>query len=220
MINVIVNGASGKMGRHVVDAINDAPDLHLNVGLGRNDNLDQAIKTHQPDVVVDFTVANAGAENALTILNAGARAVMGTSGFTKNNTNAIATLCEEKKLGAIIGPNFSISALMMMEFAAIAAKQCDMATIIERHHTTKKDAPSGTAKKSAELMRAANPTIHIDIQSERLPHTFAEQDIVFDFGGETLSINAHSTDRKAYMPGVLKAIRDVMMSEQLTWFKG
>ena len=234
MIKIIVNGAKGKMGSTTITAIQAQKDFVLVAGLGHADNLEDAIKKNQADIVIDFTSAHAVYENALKIIHAGARAVIGSSGLTQEQIKYLSELCQEKKLGVIIAPNFSIGAILMMKFAQQAAHYFQHAEIIELHHAGKKDAPSGTAIKTAEMIAAvrvnqkteckemidgALGANHHDVHvhSIRLPGLLAHQEVIFGGLGETLTIRHDSTDRQGFMPGVIMACKKVMEIDHLIY---
>lgn len=212
MIKIIINGAFGKMGRTTVAAIANEKDLALVATLGRDDDLSQAIKKFQADVVIDWTVPTTAFENTKKIIDAGARPVIGTTGFTLEQIKLLSQECESKKIGCIIAPNFSIGAILMMKYAKDAAKYFPNVEIVEYHHPAKLDAPSGTAKKTAELIAKTIP-----IHSVRLPGIFAEQDVVFAGLGERLIIRHAATDRNAMMPGLFLCCRKVMALNGLTY---
>ena len=231
--SVIINGAKGKMGSYTVDAITAAEDLECIASLDYDDDLAAAIKQHKPDIVVDFTNANVAYKNAKLIIDNNIRPVIGTTGFALKEIEVLQKLCTEKNLGGLIAPNFSIGAVLMMQYAKDAAKYFDQVEIIETHHQHKIDAPSGTAKKTAQLIdavRSKKPMIpspdakargdHDDgvpIHSLRLPGRVAHQQVIFGCEGETLTIQNDCIDRQAYMPGVLLACRKVMGLDHLAY---
>ncbi len=187
------------------------------------------------NVVVDFTAASQGVQNTKTIIEAGARAVIGTSGFMPEDITALTQLCEQHRLGAIIAPNFSIGAVLMMHFAALAAQHHPAVEIIELHHDKKQEAPSGTALKTAdmiaatrgdhtlnkgeELIAGARGGAHhnIPIHSIRLPGLIAHQAVMFGGTGESLTIRHDTMSREAFMPGVLLACERVMQIDHLLY---
>lgn len=237
-IKVIINGANGKMGRTTVDAIARANDLTLVAKTTRGDDLTDAIKTHQADVVIDFTLPDCVFENTRLILNAGARPVVGTTGLSPTQIDLLKTQCDEKKQGAIIAPNFSIGAILMMRYAQDAAKYFPDVEIIEMHHPHKVDAPSGTAKKTAELIaqikKQKNTSATIDnklkdnqarglhyhdtpIHAVRLTGYFASQKVIFGESGELFTLQHDAIDRNAMMPGVFLCCRKVMALDHLVY---
>ncbi len=203
MIRVAVAGAAGKMGRTTCAAVEAASDLQLTgradpaLGVALADVLGGA------DVVVDFTRPDTVLENALACVAAGVHAVIGTTGFD------LEPLRGATGANVFVAPNFAIGAVLMMRFAAEAARHFDHAEIVEAHNPAKLDAPSGTAKRTAELMGAASggpePTIH----SIRLPGVVADQDVILGGLAQTLTIGHRTIGRESFMPGVLLAIRRV-----------
>jgi len=204
MIKVIVNGAKGKMGQEVVKAIQKEADLALVGQTDLGDDLAKAIKSTQAEVVVDFTHPRSVMENVRTILENGAHGVIGTTGLTKENLEEIKKLCEKNKVSCLVAPNFAIGAVLMMQFAKEAIKYFPQAEIIEMHHESKADKPSGTALKTMEAMGKEVP-----IHSVRLPGLVAHQEVIFGGLGQTLTIRHDSLSRESFMPGVMLAIRKV-----------
>jgi 4-hydroxy-tetrahydrodipicolinate reductase len=228
MKKIIINGASGKMGKLACEIIPQQEDLILAGKAGRNDNLAKIIQSSHADIVVDLTRADCVFQNALNIIENNAHPVIGSSGLTQDQIRQLTQLCEVKNLGGIIVPNFSIAAVLMMQFAEKAAQYLEDVEIIEAHHAQKIDAPSGTALKSAELIAAARKKVQtpidemesipgarggkhhgIAIHSLRMAGFLAEQRIVLGNLGETLTITHTNIDRIAYMPGLLLACRKV-----------
>lgn len=169
-IRVIVNGAQGKMGRITVSAVEAAPDLTLVGATGRQDQLANAIHSLNADVVVDFTLPDAVYNNTKTIIEAGARPVIGATGLRADQIDTLSKQCAQIGRGGIIAPNFSIAAILMMNAAATAAAYLKHAEIIEMHHDRKLDSPSGTAIKTAQLMatnRTTPTTQHHTDSTER-----------------------------------------------------
>ena len=203
MINVAVSGAAGRMGRTVCEAVEGADDLAL---VGRADPLLEAALTDvlgDADVVVDFTTPDAAVDNARACLETGVHCVMGTTGADFSELEGVGTA------NLFVAPNFAIGAVLMMELSQRVAPHMRECEIVELHHETKVDAPSGTAKRTAELVRAAGGNVHEPIHSIRLPGLVAHQEVVFGGTGQTLTIRHDSTARESFMPGVLLAIRKV-----------
>lgn len=203
MIRVGVAGAAGRMGMAACAAISEgAEDLELR---GRADPaIGVSLEAILPDcdVIVDFTTPDAAIENATACVEAGVHVVIGTTGF---DLSALDGLTGANVFAA---PNFAIGAVLMMRFATEAARHMASAEIIELHHDTKVDAPSGTAARTAALMAEASgrtPPIH----SVRLPGLVAHQEVILGDLGQTLTLRHDSTARDSFMPGVLLAIRRV-----------
>jgi 4-hydroxy-tetrahydrodipicolinate reductase len=203
-IRVAVAGAAGRMGQTVCRAVEGADDLELT---GRADPaLDTPLADvlKDADVLVDFTVPVSAVANAREAVAAGVHVVIGTTGFDP------AELADASGANVFIAPNFAIGAVLMMQFAAQAARHMAKAEIIELHHDRKVDAPSGTAGRTAALMSEASPTgTTPPIHSVRLPGLVAHQEVILGDVGQTLTIRHDSTDRESFMPGVLLAIRKV-----------
>ena len=207
-IRVAVSGAAGRMGQTVCEAVEGADDLELS---GRADpSLDTELSEVLPgaDVVVDFSTPETAPENVRAILDAGVHAVVGTTGFDLDELRE-ATEGSDGKANCFVAPNFAIGAVLMMQLAQQVAPHMPECEIVELHHERKLDAPSGTAKRSAELIAEAGGRVHEPIHSIRLPGLVAHQEIIFGGEGQTLSIRHDSTDRHSFMPGVLLAVRKV-----------
>jgi 4-hydroxy-tetrahydrodipicolinate reductase len=205
-IPVAVAGAAGRMGQTVCAAIEGAEDLELvaqaDPALGTS--LEQALD-QRPEVLVDFTTPATALDNARLAVQAGVHVVIGTTGF---DPDELAGLTGQGKV--FVAPNFAIGAVLMMRFAQEAAVHMARAEIIELHHDRKLDAPSGTAARTAALMREAAPELgDVPIHSVRLPGLVAHQEVIFGDLGQTLTIRHDSVDRESFMPGVLLAIRKV-----------
>ncbi len=211
MIRVVVSGAAGRMGEVVCDAVEGAEDMQL---AGRADpHLDSPLSRllEGADVVVDFSTPDAAPTNARSCVEAGVHAVIGTTGFDLEQLRDTTEAAREAGGGAnvLVAPNFAIGAVLMMRFAAEAAKQLPECEIIELHHDRKLDAPSGTAKRTAELISEAGGNVHEPIHSVRLPGLVAHQEVILGGEGQTLVIRHDSIDRRSFMPGVLLAVRGV-----------
>jgi 4-hydroxy-tetrahydrodipicolinate reductase len=197
------------MGATVCDAVESAEDMEL---AGRADPaLDAELGPllAEADVVVDFTTPEAVPANVLACVRAGVHAVVGTSGF---DVDALRAECEAERTGGanvLYAPNFAIGAVLMMDFARRAAEHMPECEIVELHHDRKLDAPSGTAKRTAEMIREGGGNVHDPIHSVRLPGLVAHQEVLFGGQGQTLSIRHDSIDRSSFMPGVLLAVRRV-----------
>ena len=233
-IKVLVNGAKGRMGLEVVKAVSADSVLELVAQTDMGDDLASVIKESVAEVVVDFTVASSVEQNLTTIIESGARPVVGTSGLTEEKVNHFKELCAKKNLGGLIAPNFAIGAVLMMKFARDAGQYMPQVEIIEMHHDKKEDTPSGTAVRTSEMIAEARgeystyspakETIpgacgasnkDISIHSVRLPGFVASQEVIFGGLGQTLSIRHDSLNRESFMPGVCLACRKVLSLKQL-----
>ena len=206
MTRVAVSGAAGRMGEAVCEAVEGAADTELSgradptLGVALADVLGDA------DVVVDFTTPDTALANATACLEAGVHAVVGTTGF---DLDALRATAEASSANCFVAPNFAIGAVLLMEVAQAIAPHMPECEIVELHHDKKLDAPSGTAKRTAELISAAGGHVHEPIHSVRLPGLVAHQEVIFGGTGQTLSIRHDSIDRRSFMPGVLLAVRKV-----------
>jgi 4-hydroxy-tetrahydrodipicolinate reductase len=208
MINVAVSGAAGRMGQTVCAAVEGAEDMAL---VGRADpRLETSLVDvlGDADVVVDFSTPDTALTNARHCIEAGVHCVMGTTGADFSELEGVGDA------NLLVAPNFAIGAVLMMELARRVAEHMPECEIIELHHDRKLDAPSGTAARTAELIRAAGGNVHEPIHSVRLPGLVAHQEVIFGGPGQTLSIRHDSTDRESFMPGVLLAIRKVSSLER------
>lgn len=226
---IIVNGAYGKMGTMACETLANHPDFSLVAQVTRGDDLQAAIESTKAQIVLELTNAASVYKNSLTIIECNARPVIGATGLNEQAIKTLQTACAEKKLGGIIAPNFSIAALLMMRFSAMAARFMPEVEIIETHHQQKLDAPSGTALKTAELIAAsrkqenkASLTIQeslpgtrggthhgVNLHALRLPGVLASQQVIFGAPGETLTIHHNSIARSAFMPGIILACQRV-----------
>jgi 4-hydroxy-tetrahydrodipicolinate reductase len=234
VITVLVNGAKGRMGQEVVRAVKAETDLRLSGEIDIGDDLGDTIRRTGAQVVVDFTQPSVAARNTETILRSGARPVVGTTGFEPGEISRLGALAAQLGLGGLIAPNFAIGAVLLMRFAAEAARFLPDVEIIELHHDQKADAPSGTAVKTAELIaerRAAParampaaesiPGVRggrcqgIPIHSVRLPGLVAHQEVILGGLGQVLTLRHDSLSRTSFMPGVILAIRKAPQLDRL-----
>lgn len=238
MINVSVLGAKGRMGAQVVNAVETEAGMSLIATIDIGDSLEKLIGSGT-QVVVDFTTPGAVMGNLEFLINNGFNVVVGTTGFDDIKLAIVnGWLKENPSVGVLIAPNFAIGAVLMMEFAAKAARYFESAEIIELHHPDKVDAPSGTATRTAQLMSQARndaglPAMpdatssaldgargskvgDVPIHSVRARGLVAHQEVIFGGLGETLTIRHDSIDRAGFMPGVLLGIRSVITRPGLT----
>ena len=239
MIKVGVLGARGRMGAEVVKAVNEATDLELVAALDLGDSLDQLVK-NGAQVVLDFTTPDSVMGNLEFLISNGISVVVGTTGFDDARIAKVKALASASpKVGVLIAPNFAIGAVLMMEFAAKAAKYFESAEIIELHHPSKVDVPSGTASRTADLMTQARKEAGLEampdatnsgipaargayvgdipVHSIRLRGLIAHQEVLLGGLGETLTIRHDSLDRVGFMPGVLLGVRKVISNPGLTF---
>jgi 4-hydroxy-tetrahydrodipicolinate reductase len=239
MIKVAVLGARGRMGAEVVAAVEAAADCQLVAALDLGDSLDQ-LTSSGAQVVVDFTTPDSVMANLEFLIAHKIHAVVGTTGFDEARIAKLKSLSSaHPEVGILIAPNFAIGAVLMMEFAAKAAKYFESAEIIELHHPDKVDAPSGTASRTAGIISAARKAAalpampdatstslegargalvgDVPVHSVRLRGLIAHQEVLFGGLGETLSIRHDSLDRAGFMPGVLLGIRSVISRPGVTF---
>ena len=248
-IRVAIAGAAGRMGRTAVRAVAGAPDMILAAALGRERGVGQDAGTvagtaplgvkltaeladaldGKPDVLIDFCPGAAAAEHARAAIPAGVSPVIGATGICQPDLDSLATLCGSNRIGAIVAPNFAVGAVLMIEFARLAAQYFSNVEIIELHHDRKRDAPSGTALRTAAVVAAARgspptPAVKgeemiagvrggradgVPVHSVRLPGLVAHQEIIFGGPGQTLTIRHDSVNEESFMPGLMLAVRKV-----------
>ncbi|OEH84827.1 4-hydroxy-tetrahydrodipicolinate reductase [Desulfuribacillus stibiiarsenatis] len=248
-IKVAVSGANGKMGQEVLKMVINDPELELvaaidlkmdaidvglvlgmdTVGINFENNIEQSLMRCHADVLIDFTNPQAVHHNIKTAIQYGVYPVVGTTGLQLEEIKEFDRLLKERELGGIFAPNFAIGAILMMRFAEQAAKYMPHVEIIELHHDQKIDAPSGTALKTAEMIKAQRKSIKQGLENEyekipgsrggeydgfrihsvRLPGFVAHQEVIFGSQGQVLSIKHDSIHRESFMPGVNLAVKKV-----------
>ncbi|WP_058307599.1 4-hydroxy-tetrahydrodipicolinate reductase [Gracilibacillus massiliensis] len=256
-VRVVVAGPRGKMGSEALRMIEKQDDLELVACLDHKydgqkisdfeelpkfdatiyNDIEKCFQSVEADVLVDLTTPEFGYLHTKTAIHYGVRPVVGTTGFTEEQLQELTDLSEEKGVGVIIAPNFALGAVLMMQFAKWAAKYFPDVEIIEKHHDNKLDAPSGTAIKTAALIkevRESKQQGHPDeketisgargadvngmrIHSMRLPGLVAHQEVVFGSSGENLTIKHDSFHRESFMTGVKLAIDNVMKLDILVY---
>ncbi|GBR76976.1 4-hydroxy-tetrahydrodipicolinate reductase [Candidatus Termititenax persephonae] len=230
MLKILINGAKGKMGRAVAAAVQADTELALVGQTDAGDDLAAAIKKSGAQIVVDFTQPSVRMTNVRVIINSGADAVVGTTGFTEEDLKIIDAESKKLKRAALIAPNFAIGAVLLMQFAAQAAKYLPSVEIVEYHHDHKADAPSGTAIKTAQLIneavgRTAPPVVesqeflpersqgarfgNIRIHAVRLPGFVATQEVMLGALGQRLVLRHETINRESFLPGVLLACKKI-----------
>ena len=247
MIKVGVTGALGRMGKEVIKTVINNPDMQLVCAIDKfetglnvyesvaiESDIVKSIELNKPDIIVDFTEPSAVFQNAKTYLENKVKPVIGTTGLSNEQIEELKKLSKENDTGCLIAPNFAIGAVLMMMFAKTAAKYFNNAEIIELHHNQKKDAPSGTAIKTAQMMAEVNPDMqtgnikdteiikgargglfneegrgNINIHSVRMPGFVASQEVIFGANGQILTIKHDTSNRECFMSGVELAIKYV-----------
>ena len=244
-IKVLVHGAAGRVGQEVVKAVCQEPGMKLVGGVdikataGKmtlpdgstvpfSTTLTDIIKSCEPDVMVDFTIAKASMPAVRVAAKNNVNMVIGTTGFSAPELDEMKKLAEANEIGIVAAPNFALGAVLMMHLAKIAGRFMEHAEIIELHHDRKLDAPSGTSLLTAKAMAeargkaflppaAGEPTASrgqgiegINIHSVRLPGLMAHQEVIFGAAGQTLSIRHDTINRECYMPGVILATKAVV----------
>ena len=207
-IRVVVSGAAGRMGETVCAAVEAADGMEL--AARADPQLDSPLADALPgaDVVVEFSTPETVLDNAAAAVEAGVHAVVGATGFDLDELRSrVEGASGEAK--CFVAPNFAIGAVLMMEAAKLVAPHMPECEIVELHHDRKVDAPSGTAKRTAELIGEAGGNVHEPIHSVRLPGLVAHQEVIFGGEGQTLSLRHDSIDRHSFMPGVVLAVRRV-----------
>lgn len=247
-IKVIIAGFKGKMGQAAYKMVTEDPELAL---AGLLDpftdekevagvlvfNTKEELAGLQADVWIDFTTPKVAYENTRFALENGFAPVVGTTGFTPEQIEELTQLSRQKNLGGLIAPNFALGAVLLMQFAAQAAKYFSDVEIIELHHDNKKDAPSGTAIKTAELISKVRTSKQqgaadeeeslagargadfdgMRIHSVRLPGLVAHQEVIFGSQGEGLTLRHDSYDRVSFMTGVNLGIKEVVKRSELVY---
>lgn len=213
MIKVAVSGAAGRMGATVCAAVEAAEGMTLS---GKADpalavTVDDVLP--DADVLVEFSTPFTALENAVAALKAGVHVVVGATGFDLDRLGLEAER-SGTRARCFVAPNFAIGAVLMMTLSARVARHMPECEIIELHHDRKIDAPSGTAKRTAELIGEAGGRVHEPIHSVRLPGLVAHQEVIFGGPGQTLTIRHDSLDRESFMPGVILAVRAVAELDQ------
>jgi len=234
-LRIAVSGACGSMGKYVCAAVENDDELvlaarvdpncsdppHAFQGVPYYSELSEALAREGIQVVIDFTVPSSVLENVLTCIAHRVPAVVGTTGLTAEGLEEIRRRAKEKGIPVLVAPNFALGAVLMMEFARQAARHYSDCEIIELHHPAKLDAPSGTARRTADLIgdiweAAGQGAKQVSTHSVRLPGLVAHQEVIFGGLGETLTIRHDSLSRESFMPGVVLAAKRVSELQGLT----
>ncbi len=238
VVKVGVLGARGKVGREVCKAVEAAEDMELVAAVDAGDPVDDLVRGGV-DAVVDFTHPDAVMGNLEFCIGHGIHAVVGTTGFDQGRLDQLRSWLEQSpRTGVLVAPNFSVGAVLMMRYAAEAARFFESVEIVELHHPDKADAPSGTARRTAELVAAARREAGlapvpdatstalegargaevdgIHVHGLRVRGLVAHQEVILGGLGETLTIRHDSLDRASFTPGVLLALRAIADHPGLT----
>lgn len=256
-VKIVIAGPRGKMGNEAVKMVTETEGFELVAVVDSRNNgkklsdldventadvliyedMNECFTENEVDVLIDLTTPKFGRKHMEIAFQHNVRPVVGTTGFTETDVEQLRKIAEEKRLGAIIAPNFAIGAILMMKFSQLAAKYLPDVEIIEKHHDNKLDAPSGTAIKTAQLIsevRKAKDQGHPDekeelqgargadfegmhIHSVRLPGLVAHQEVIFGGVGQTLTIRHDSLHRSSFMPGIKLAVETVMQIDTLIY---
>ncbi|ADU30159.1 4-hydroxy-tetrahydrodipicolinate reductase [Evansella cellulosilytica] len=257
MLKIVVAGPRGNMGQEAVKMVanEEAFELVAVVDIEHNglkmkdvpsmlpldvpifEDMNDCFQQVNADILIDLTAPEAGKKHMKIAFENGVRPVVGTTGFTDEDVKELSDIAEDKKIGAIIAPNFAVGAILMMKFSQMAARYLPDVEIIEQHHDRKLDAPSGTAVKTAQMItevREKKSQGHPDeketlqgargadfdglhIHSVRLPGLVAHQEVIFGGVGQTLKIRHDSLNRESFMPGVKLACETVMKIDVLVY---
>ncbi len=209
MLRIGVSGASGRMGTEVCKAVNEANDMEVVGTADPEDGTTLESILSDVEIVVDFTVPDSVFENTKLCLEKGVHAVVGTTGMDEAQIEKLSSVASSAEANCLLAPNFAIGAVLMMEASKMIAPHMPDCEIIELHHEQKIDAPSGTAKRTADLISESGGQMDVPIHSVRLPGLVAHQEVLFGSAGQTLSVRHDSMSRESFMPGVLLAIRRV-----------
>ena len=209
MLKVGVSGASGRMGSEVCGAVGEASDMEVVGTADPEDGTTLESMLSDVEIVVDFTVPGSVFENTKICLERGVHAVVGTTGMDEGQIEILSSVASNGEANCLLAPNFAIGAVLMMEASKMIAPHMPDCEISELHHEQKIDAPSGTAKRTADLISESGGQRDVPIHSVRLPGLVAHQEVLFGSAGQTLSVRHDSMNRESFMPGVLLAIRKV-----------
>jgi 4-hydroxy-tetrahydrodipicolinate reductase len=249
----VVVAGFGRLGAELARGLAQADDVEV-VGIARrtlpseqvtlggrsvpvSTDLPALLDRTRPRVLVEATLPEAAEENARAALERGVSPVVATSGLGDASVETLGALCRERRLGAVVAPNLSLGAVVLMHLAATAARYFESVEVIEMHRDRKADAPSGTALHTAQLLARARgrPFVHpqtttltlegvrggevegIGVHSVRLPGLVAHQEVIFGGLGQTLTLRHDTTSNESYVPGALLAIRYVLQSHELTY---
>lgn len=221
-IRVVFSGAKGRMGQALLPGLKAAPGIDVVAEIDRGDDLAAAVRAQHAGVVVDFTTPQAALPNARAILAAGAQGVIGTTGFSTADLDALEREARAAGRGLLVAPNFALGMVLLQRFAIELVRHYPRVEVIEAHHDGKRDAPSGTAQRTAERLAAAggrgapgpgheaargHDVQGVRVHSLRLPGVVARQEVVYGAPGEHIVLKHEALSRECYLPGVLLGVR-------------
>lgn len=204
---VAVIGARGRLGRFACELLADSAEFEVVAQLGREHDLCSVLRECGAALALDLTVAGQGAVHGRLALASGLRVVVGTSGVSRAEAAELDTLARARALGGIVVPNFSLGMAWLNRAAETLASAFPSVTIVERHHERKRDAPSGSARDTAERLSQRRGGIPVPIHSVRSPGLYAHQEVLFGGPGETLTLSHDMLGPEAFGPGLLAALR-------------
>lgn len=205
-LRVAVIGASGRMGSFARRLLEEHQGFELAAAFDSEDRWQERLRSSAAEVALEVTVAGRGHVHGLAILEAGVRPVIGTSGVTPEQGQALDRRARELGLGGLVVPNFSLGIALLRRFAREGIRRLPRAEIIELHHDRKADAPSGTAVETARDLSGAGAG-EVPIHSVRLPGLFSHQEVLLSGPGETLTLRHDMLGPEAFGPGILAALR-------------
>ena len=235
MISVAISGAHGRMGMIAQEAIAQMQECNCELLIGSDDDIISALTAVKPNILIDLTAPDVVFKHCKLAIENGIMPIIGTSGLKAADIDELKALASQHGVAGIIAPNFCISAILMMQFSKIAAQYFGTASIIEEHHPNKKDAPSGTAISTAELIsgnkRKDNTHcsqeslsgalgaqhLGVDIHSIRRPGVIAKQRVIFADEHEKLTIEQESVTRRSFIAGIQLACRAVINIDYLAY---
>ena len=250
-LKIVIQGITGRMGRHVFDTIKGIEDMCLIGGISRNpksaqflienkqlpmySSLTQLLSKQKADVLIDFSNADVLIETLPLAVKNGLHVVSGTTGIAQKTLKKFHQLALDNDKGIVIAPNFALGAIVLQKLAGIAGKFFNYVDVVETHHEEKKDSPSGTALSIAQSIADNGQFTSVDseketlkgtrggvfkginIHSVRLPGSSAHHQVVFGALGQTLTIKHDTISRECYMPGVVLAVKHVVLNTGLTF---
>lgn len=218
-VSVAVIGARGRLGRFACECLGRDPRFELVAEFGREHHLEAVLPECGASVALDATMAGLGARHGHAILGAGLRPVIGTSGVTREEARELDRVARARGLGGLVVPNFSLGMACLNRAALllVRARAFASVSIVERHHERKRDAPSASARDTAELLSRAGLSGPVPIQSVRAPGLFAHQEVLFGAPGETLTLRHDMLGPEAFEPGILAALLHASAARGVAW---